>query len=217
MTELTLEQLDRDGALREALDGVAGDSRASFLRRGALATGGLVGGGALLAALAGPAQAATKSDVALFNYALTLEFLESSFYYSAVTVGALRGPAKTMARVIYQHEQGHVNALRKLLGSSAVRKPRFDFQGTTEDQAKFLATAMVLEDTGVGAYAGAAPLVKDDGLLAAALAIHAVEARHASWVRHMLKKPPAPNGFDPPLKAADVLSAVKKTRFIKGL
>ena len=216
MTELTFEQLDTDGALREALDGVAGDSRASFIRKSVLAGGGLVGGGALLAALAGPAKAATKSDVALFNYALTLEFLESSFYYSAVTVRALTGPAKTMARVLYQHEQAHVNAIRGILGRAAVKKPKFDFQGTTEDQDMFLATAMVLEDTGVAAYAGAAPSVKDDALLAAALAVHSVEARHAAWVRHMLAKPPAPKAFDAPMTTAQVLAAVRKTKFIKG-
>ncbi len=217
MTELTLETLDRDGAIQEAMETVAGDTRASFLRKGVLAGGGLVGGGAALAALASPAKAATKSDIAILNFALTLEFLESSFYYSAVTVRALSGPAKTMGRVLYQHEQAHVNALRGVLGRNAVKKPRFNFQGTTEDQDMFLATARVLEDTGVGAYAGAAPAVKDDALLAAALAIHSVEARHAAWVRHMLGQRPAPVAFDQPIKAADVLAAVRRTRFIRGL
>ena len=216
MTELTLEQIDLDGALREAMDNVAGDTRASFLRKGVLATGGLVGGGAVLGALAAPARAATKGDVAILNFALVLEFLESSFYYSAVTVGALSGPAKTMGRVLYQHEQAHVNFLRKALGSAAVKKPLFNFQGTTEDQDQFLATAQVLEDTGVGAYAGAAPSIKDDAILAAAVSVHSVEARHAAWVRHMLGNPPAPVAFDKPIKAADVLAAVRGTKFIKG-
>jgi len=216
MTELTLEQIDRDGALQEAMDNVAGDTRASFLRKGVLATGGLIGGGAALMAFASPARAATKGDVAIFNFALTLEYLESSFYYSAVTVRALSGPTKTMARVIYQHEQAHVNAIRGVLGSAAVKKPLFNFQGTTEDQDQFLATAQVLEDTGVGAYAGAAGGIADDGLLAAAVAVHSVEARHAAWVRHMLGNPPAPLAFDKPISAADVLAAVRATKFIKG-
>ncbi len=216
MTELTLEQIDRDGALREAMDNIAGDTRASFLRKSVLATGGLVGGGIALAAFATPALAVTKGDVAILNFALTLEFLESSFYYSAVTVGALAGPTKTMGRVIYQHEQSHVNFLRNALGSAAVKKPLFNFQGTTEDQDQFLATAQVLEDTGVGAYAGAAGSIADDGILAAAVSVHSVEARHASWVRHMLGNPPAPLAFDKPISAADVLAAVRATKFIKG-
>jgi hypothetical protein len=158
MTELTLEQIDLDGAIREALDNVSGDTRAAFLRKSVIAGGGLVGGGIALAAFPREARAATKGDVAILNFALTLEFLEASFYYYSVILGALSGPAKTMARVIYQHEQAHVNFLRKALGSAAVKKPKFNFQGTVEDQDLFLSTAQLLEDTGVGAYAGAAPL-----------------------------------------------------------
>jgi len=216
MTELTLEQIDLDGAIREALDNVSGDTRAAFLRKSVIAGGGLVGGGIALAAFPREARAATKGDVAILNFALTLEFLEASFYYYSVILGALSGPAKTMARVIYQHEQAHVNFLRKALGSAAVKKPKFNFQGTVEDQDLFLATAQLLEDTGVGAYAGAAPPVADDAILAAAVSVHSVEARHAAWVRHMLGNPPAPVAFDKPIKGADVLAAVRSTKFIVG-
>ena len=216
MTELTLEQIDLDGAIREALDNVSGDTRAAFLRKSVIAGGGLVGGGIALAAFPREARAATKGDVAILNFALTLEFLEASFYYYSVILGALSGPAKTMARVIYQHEQAHVNFLRKALGSAAVKKPKFNFQGTVEDQDLFLSTAQLLEDTGVGAYAGAAPSVKDDAILAAAVSVHSVEARHAAWVRHMLSNPPAPVAFDKPIKGADVLAAVRSTKFIVG-
>ena len=216
MTELTLEQIDLDGAIREALDNVSGDTRAAFLRKSVIAGGGLVGGGIALAAFPREARAATKGDVAILNFALTLEFLEASFYYYSVILGALSGPAKTMARVIYQHEQAHVNFLRKALGSAAVKKPKFNFQGTVEDQDLFLSTAQLLEDTGVGAYAGAAPSVKDDAILSAAVSVHSVEARHAAWVRHMLGNPPAPVAFDKPIKGADVLAAVRSTKFIVG-
>jgi len=44
--ELTLEELDRDGALQEGIAAVYGDSRADFLRKAA------IGGGTLLATLA---------------------------------------------------------------------------------------------------------------------------------------------------------------------
>ena len=75
-------------------------------------------------------------------------------------MGALTGELALFAEVVGGHERAHVKALKAALGRKAVKKPRFDFQGTTEDAAKFAATAQVLEDTGVAAYAGQAPNVK---------------------------------------------------------
>ena len=63
MTELTLEQIDLDGAIREALDNVSGDTRAAFLRKSVIAGGGLVGGGIALAAKAPPATAVRRRNV----------------------------------------------------------------------------------------------------------------------------------------------------------
>ncbi len=214
---LTLEEIDRDGAIREGADALSGVSRASFLRRTALAGGGLLGGGAALAMLTpGVAGAATKGDVAILNFALTLEYLEAAFYKEAIAMGALKGRVLKLAKVVGRHEAQHVAALKGALGSAAVAKPTFDFKGTTSDQAKFMATSIVLEDTGVAAYKGQAPLIKDDKILQAALAIHTVEARHASWIRHLAGKPPAPVAFDQPLSMSAVLSAVKGTGFITG-
>ena len=78
--------------------------------------------------------------------------------------------------------------LKGALGSKAVKTPKFDFKGTTGAQATFLKTAMALEDTGVSAYAGAAPMIANKKTLAAALSVHSVEARHAAWVRDILGK-----------------------------
>jgi len=50
--------------------------------------------------------------------------------------------------------------------------------------------------------------------LKAALAIHTVEARHASWIRHINGAPPAPAAFDKPKTMAQILAAVGKTGFI---
>src|SRR5262249_22105950 len=67
MTDLTLADVDRDGALEEALAALHGSTRAGLLR------GALLGGAALLAASAAPAEAvAGDSDVAILNYALSL-------------------------------------------------------------------------------------------------------------------------------------------------
>lgn len=48
MTDLiTLETLDRDGAIQETAEAVAGDTRAAFLRKAAIGGGTLFGGAAL--------------------------------------------------------------------------------------------------------------------------------------------------------------------------
>ncbi len=73
-----------------------------------------------------------------------------------------------------------------------------------------------LEDTGVAAYKGQAALIKSDAVLQAALAIHAVEARHAAWIRYVNGTPPAPGAFDAPASMKAVLKAVGKTKFIVG-
>ena len=58
------------------------------------------------------------------------------------------------------HELAHVEFLSKALGERGVAKPTFDFKGTTADAAKFVATAIVLEDTGVAAYNGQGPRLR---------------------------------------------------------
>ena len=213
---LTLAQVDRDGAIAETLGGIDPDSRAGFLRKGAILGGGIIGGGAVLSALFAEAgKAATPNDVAIANFALTLEYLEAEFYTEAVAMGALRNArVRRFARVVGAHERAHVAALKQMLGSAAVAKPSFDFQGTTESESAFKATAQVLEDTGVMAYAGQAPRVDANAVLTAALAIHTVEARHASWIRHINGAPPAPVAFDQPKSMEQILAVVASTGFI---
>ena len=191
----------------------AGHTRAGFLRNVAIA-GGM--SAAALTGFADPAQAAAASDVDILNYALTLEYLEAAFYADAEARAGLTGQAQRFARVVGAHERAHVAALQGVLGKAAVKKPRFDFGAATRSQAAFLKTAIVLEDTGVAAYKGQAGNIKSIAVLKAALSIHSVEARHASWVRHISHQPPAPVPFDKPLSKQQVLAAVQKTGFIVG-
>jgi hypothetical protein len=221
---LTLGEIDLDGALQETGER-AGVTRGAALRRAALGGGALLAGSAMLGALPGTAVAsagkagkATAGDVDILNFALTLEYLEAEFYAEAVAGGKLSGEAMKMAEVIARHEAAHVAFLKGALGMKAVAKPKFDFKGTTMKEATFLKTAMVLEDTGVSAYAGAAPLIANKKTLAAALSVHSVEARHAAWVRDVIGRGgapvPAPAAFDPAYSDAKVLKIVTSTGFI---
>jgi rubrerythrin len=215
MSELTYQAVDRDGAIEEALDRIPeGDSRGDLLRKSVVMGGALAGGGALFSALTATAQAQSRSDVAILNFALTLEYLEAEFYKEAVAMGALSGDTRRFARVVAAHETTHVRTLKSVLGRRAVSKPRFNFRGTTSDQRRFQATAQTLEDTGVRAYLGQAASIDSDELLAAAGTILTVEARHAAWIRHIRGEAPAPLAFDRPATKRQILRAVKGTRFI---
>jgi rubrerythrin len=218
---LNLGEIDVDGALQETA-GRAGITRGDALRRAVLGGGALIGGSALLGAMPGSAMGAvtraTAGDVDILNFALTLEYLEAAFYAEAVSMGKLMGEPKMFAMVVAKDEDAHVTFLKGALGSKAVKKPKFDFQGTTGKQATFLSTAMALEDTGVSAYAGAAPMIANKKTLAAALSVHSVEARHAAWVRQIIghggSPSPAPAAFDPARSKAEVLKVVTGTKFI---
>ena len=206
--ELTLGELDRDGALEDALGNLHGTSRAGFLR------GAAVGGAALLGLGSAPAAAADENrDVAILNYALTLEYIQDSFYGEVERIGALTGALAEQARVVAAHERAHVKALRGVLGAKAVKRAKFDFKGATENAGRFRRTAVAFEDLAVAAYKGQAPLIRNRGLLVSALAIHTVEARHAAWIRRLAGVEPAAGAFDEPRSRASTLKVVAATDF----
>ena len=211
MDDLSFDRLDVDGAIAESAERAGVVSRAAFL-------GGAVGGSlALLAAGTGPAwaQAApTKRDVSILNYALILEYLQAAFYTEAQRMRALRGRAADAARVVGAVERAHVEAFKDVLGTQAAKSPSFDFQGTTEDQNAFLKTAVAFEDLAVEAYKGQAPRIQGNSALAAALAIHSVEARHAAWMRYLFGVQPASRAFDEPRSKPLTLRVVDSTNFI---
>lgn len=227
MTEvITVDLVDREGAVRDALDESGGATRAQLLRRaigggGAFLAGGLLIGGLPSVALGAPSR---EQDVQILNFALLLEFLEAEFYKEAVDRGRLAGETLTFARVVRDHEIAHVEFLQRTLGSRARSKPQFDFRDTTSDPDKFRATAVVLEDTGVAAYNGQGPRLTKP-TLAAAATIVSVEARHAAWIRKIVGEPdyggrqenlPAPAVLEPALTKDQVEQRVQQTGFVKG-
>jgi rubrerythrin len=206
-----LAAVDRDGALCETR------SRAeATLSRRRLFGLTLAGAGAIIVARAPGAGAAglSASDVDILNYALVLEYLQASFYTEAERSGALSGKTAEAARVIGATERAHVKAFRQLLQSQAVARPTFDFQGTTEQQQPFLKTAVAFEDLAVAAYKGQVTKLQSDAVLAAAVGIHSVEARHAAWMRELFGITPAVHAFDQPASRASINRIVASTNFI---
>jgi hypothetical protein len=228
--QINLDEVDVDGAIREAAHDASGDTRLSFLKKAGVAGGAVMGGGAILSALAPDAFAAGggrppasfgKGDIGILNYALTLEYLEAAFYNGATAANLpLNSQGSAFLKVVTKDENAHVKFLKTALGSKAAKEPKFNFKGTNTNAAMFMATAQVLENTGVHAYSGQALNIKKPAYVAAALSILTIEARHASVIG-LLNEPAgeqiAPNGpFDTPFTAAKVLTAVKGTGFIVG-
>jgi rubrerythrin len=206
---MRLGDIDRDGAIAEALDALHGTTRADFLRRAAL------GGAVLLAASAAPARAdgVDVRDTAILNYALSLEYVQDAFYSEVERIGALTGDLAEQAKIVGAHERAHVKAFRQVLGSKAIKRPRFDFRGATEDAGKFRRTAVAFEDLAVAAYKAQAPMIESREYLVPALAIHSVEARHAAWIRRLAGITPAATAFDEPRSKTSTLKIVDATHF----
>lgn len=209
MEHVTLELIDADGALQEALAGVPAPTRRAFLA-------GAAGGATLLAGLAlpGGAAAATRGDREILNFALTLEYLQAAFYTETERLRAITGQLARIPRQLGAVERAHVSALRGVLGRDAVKRPSFNFQGTTEDPNAFLKTAVAFEDLGVAAYKGQAARIDSPAVLAAAVAIHSVEARHAAWMRYLAGVRPAVAALDRGKSRREVEEIVAATRFI---
>ena len=192
---------------------VHGTTRGAFLLRGALSAGALLGAGAVSPFVRDALAQDGGGDLEILNFALTLEYLESTFYERAVMKGkGLSSEARALAVEIRDNEQAHVDALRTAItgsGGKPVEAPDVGFGLAFTSEAKFLKLAQALEDTGVSAYNGAAPSIESVEILAAAGSIVQVEARHAALIRLMRGQLPAPDAFDKTLEAQQVLAAVK--------
>lgn len=147
--------------------------------------------------------------------ALTLEHLESEFY----RLGFAQFPADQFTALgltqqeiddlikIGETEEAHVVLLQGAIaqaGVQPVQACQYNFGFT--DAAGMVQTAAVLEQVGVSAYLGGAPLVADGGILTTAATILTVEARHASFIRAASKIIAVPQAFDTPLSPKQVFS-----------
>ncbi len=151
-----------------------------------------------------------SGDLAIVNYALTLEYLEAQFYDKVVASHLFSGKVLSTLKTFGAEEHQHVAALKKVamsLGKPAA-KPTGKFPLSSAGAVTKLAATV--ENLGAAAYLGQAPRIQSQEILAAALAIHTIEARHAATLNTLLKMSPTPDGaFAKPKTMSQVLAAVK--------
>lgn len=190
----------------EANDGARNGSSVSFSRAGLFAAVlGAVGGSAIgVSELAG-ASGSPAQDQQILSFGLLIERLQAAFYAEALRSGRLSGEPRQFAETVGAQEQAHVKYLAAALGSSAPKSPEFRFGDATSNQAKFIATAITLEQTGLAVYNGQAVNLTPSTLAAAARLV-SVEARHAGWARALGNEEPAPVAVDVPITVAQAKS-----------
>jgi hypothetical protein len=164
------------------------------------------------AAAGGSAEMASEDgDLSILNYALTLEYVEADFYAKVAASGLFKGAQLQLVKIIGSHEAAHVAALKSTvtkLGGTPAAKPTTRFP--LESAQSVLELAATVENLGAAAYLGQAGNIKSPDVLAAALSIHSVEARHASALNTLVGKSPTPEGaFAKGLSKAQVLPKVK--------
>ena len=211
MSDLTLETVDRSGAVAETFDQLTGGTRAEFLGKA------VIGGGALAAALETPALAQprnTAKDIAILRFDLGLEYLQAAMYSEAERLGEVSPKTLEWSRVVGANERGHVRAIKGLLGPNAIKSPSFNFRGVTEDDKVFTETAVAFEDLTAALLKTQAVQVDSREILAALATLHSVEARHAAWIRHIAGVVPAADAFDEPTSKARVVRLVDSTNFV---
>jgi rubrerythrin len=211
-----------DGVVEE-LSGEPGSPTSGRASRRRFIAGATAAGGLTTLALAGcgstsngkvaerPNTAGGRGDLPIVNFALTLEYLESDFYRKVLASGMFSGKTLDVFKLIYDNEQAHVQALTSLVkkfGGALPQRPTTSFPLHRGPQF-VLGLAATLEDTGAAAYLGQATNIIDKDILASALSIHAIEARHAAKLNRLAGQQFTPNGpFAAPLDQDQVMQMV---------
>ena len=125
-------------------------------------------------------------------------------------------PVQNIMEELASDERAHVSLLRGALtaaGVTPIAKPAINLNGLGfgfGGQVDFIIVARILEDIGVTAYAGAAPLIASKDILAVAARILAVEALHAGNIRLLV----AQNRYNTTkVDGVDVIPPPSGTRF----
>jgi rubrerythrin len=157
-----------------------------------------------------------KGDIGILNYALTLEYLEAAFYKEVAKSGLFKGEELAVLKKFGAEEQQHVEALHgtvQKLGGKPAPEPKSEFP--LENAKSVAELAGTVENLGAAAYLGQAGNIESPEVLAAALSIHSVEARHAATLNTLLGLSITPDGaFGKPADVKTVLTSVEP--FIVG-
>jgi hypothetical protein len=219
--ELARDDFERKRFLRMAGKTIGAAAAASGLAAFIAACGGSSSSSSMAANSAPAGTGATSSstsstpsagsgDLAVVNYALTLEYLEAQFYDKVIASHLFSGSTLSTIKTLGSEEHQHVAALKKVAASmgTPATKPKGKFPLTSA--AAVAKLAATVENLGAAAYLGQAGNIQSKEILAAALAIHTVEARHAATLNLVLKLSPTPDGaFGKPMSMSEVLAAVK--------
>lgn len=209
-----VERLARDDVDRKRFLKMAGSAGAASFGAFVLAACGSSSSSSKSTTAAGTATSASSSaggDIAILNYALTLEYLESEFYSKVIAAKLFSGKVGELLQTFGSQEDSHVVALKAAvtkLGGTPAENPHGKFPITSATQVAQL--AYTVENLGAAAYLGQAAKIQSPEVLASALAIHSVEARHAATLGTLVKKSVTPQGaFATPADMSSVLTAVK--------
>lgn len=166
-------------------------------------------------------------DLGILTYAYALEQLEADFYTKVVNAAQFNAnfndEQRTILTDLYNHEVIHREFFRTAIsgalpsGASLLPDLAFDY-GTLNfnDPNTVLATAQLLEDTGVAAYNGAGRYLSNPDYLLLAGKIVSIEARHASAIRSLRNPNSADFAGDDVVTPSNGLDQARKPSVIIG-
>ena len=126
--------------------------------------------------------------------------------------GLFSGKVATLVKDFGAQEKDARRSAQRRRRRSSAERPRRTLTASSRStqRRRSRELAYTVENLGAAAYLGQAPKIQSPEVLAPALAIHTVEARHAATLGTLVKKSVTPDGaFAKPAEMSTVLAAVK--------